>query len=86
MVAAQMQRSMLVTGHGGTAALRGGALAVSGHGKSRRGAHEFHGDDVTLLRLPWLGEMLRRDLPAYAVALRVVFHTGEAMAHHNVML
>ena len=60
-----MQRSMLIAGHGGTAALRGGAPAVFGHGKARRGAHEFCGDDVTLLRLPRLGEVLRRDMPVF---------------------
>ena len=46
-----MQRSMLIAGHGGTAALRGGAPAVFGHGKARRGAHELRDDDATLSRL-----------------------------------
>ena len=65
-----MQRSMLVAGHGGTVALRGGVPTVSIHGKSRRGVYEFRGDDATLLRLPRLGEMLRRDLPTCMVAWR----------------
>ena len=51
-----MQRSLLVASHGGTAALRGGALAISGHDKALRGALGFHGDHTDLPRLPrvWL--------------------------------
>ena len=46
-----MQRSMLVASHGDTVALRRGALAISGHDKSRQEAQELCGDDVDLSKL-----------------------------------
>ena len=55
-------------GNGGTAALHCSTPAIIGHGEARREARELRGDDATLLRLPRLGEVLRRALPACAVA------------------
>jgi len=37
VVAAQVRRSMLVVGHGGTAVLLNAVPAISGHGNARRG-------------------------------------------------
>ena len=87
-----MQWSLLVIGHGGTVALRGGAPTVSGHGKARRGAHEHHGDDSNLSSL----SRVRVEAPMKVssvwwcdrestTALVIVFHIGEATIHSNIM-
>ena len=51
-----MDQRGLVAGHGSTAVLRGGAPAISGHGKALRGALGFRGDLADLPRVPrvWL--------------------------------
>ena len=43
-----MQQTLLIAGHGGMAALCGGALVGSGHGMGRQEMHEHHGDDSNL--------------------------------------
>ena len=84
--------SMLVAGHGGMVALRGGALAATGHGKVRREAHGLRSDDANLQRLPRLGGTADEVYPCArwcgsdsAAVLRGIFCTGEAMIHHSIM-
>ena len=62
--------SVLVAGHGGTAALRGGVPSVTGHGKAQREAHGLRGDHANLPMLPRLVGMRRQGLSACAVVRR----------------
>jgi len=88
-----MHQSYLVAAHGSTAVLCGGTSAVAGHGNARREAHELHGDQASLARLPRLGRTLQRGLSACAVVgdestavLRVMFRAGEATIRSEIML
>jgi len=84
--------SMLVVGHGGTAALLNSVLAVSSHGKARRGAQQYNGVLVTLFQQQTLHAKLRRRLTTarwcggYNAAARVVaFHAGGTTNEGNVL-
>ena len=84
--------SMLVAGHGGTAALLNSVSAVSGHGKARSGAQQYNGVLVTLFQQQTLHAKLRRCLTTarwcggYNAAARVVaFHAGGTTNEGNVL-
>jgi len=57
---------MLIAGHDGTAALLCGAPVIIGHGKTRRGALQHHGDHKNLYRRPRRLEALRRSMATVA--------------------
>ena len=91
MAAAQMQRSMLLAGHGGTAALHRGAPAVS---MARLGEEHTSSVMMTQPYLDYLGfgwkhrggcPHARRCSGESTTALVVVFCTGEATIHSNIM-
>ena len=60
MVAGEGGWSMLVVGDGGTAALLDAVPAISGDGKTRRGAQRYHGDLATLFQQQKLHAKLQR--------------------------
>ena len=66
MVAVKVWRSMLVAGHGGTAALLYDAPVITGHGEVRRGALQHHGDRANISRRPRRLEVLRRNMATAA--------------------
>ena len=79
----QVRRSMLVAGHGGTAALLNAVLAVSGHREARRGAQQYKGDLVTLFQQHKPHEKFRRSMATArwrggqnAMAQVIVFRAG----------
>ena len=85
-------RSMLVAGHGDTAALLYGAPVITSHGEARRGMQQHHGDRVTLFQLHKPDEKLRQ-APAIArwrggentAARVIVFHAGETTNGGNTI-
>ena len=59
-------RSMLVAGHGGTAALLCGAPVTTGHGEAKRDALQHHGDRANTSMRPRRLEVLQQSMATAA--------------------